>query len=88
MKLVFCFNDDSVLHIDNVESYKDVGRDYEVRYKVPERDEITRVRYISKVGTEWGTGHVIEPALVKILITGVPHELDRLIEVNGRNHIV
>ena len=88
MKLVFLFNDDSVLHIDNVESYRDVGRDYEVRYKVPERDDIPRIRYISKVGTEYASGHVAHPALVKIIITGVKHELDRCIEVNGRNHIV
>lgn len=88
MKLIFCFNDETVLHIDNVISYRDCGRDYEVRYNVPERDNIPRIRYISKVGTEWLSGHVVEPAITKIIVTGVKHEIDKLIVVNGKNNIV
>lgn len=88
MQATFLFNDGSALTLDHVEDLRDIGRDYEVRYKVPDRDDIMRVRYVSKFGTEYASGHVIDPAMKRILLTNIKGSMDRVIEVNGSNHIV
>ncbi len=88
MQATFIFNDASALTIDHVKELKDCGRDYQVRYNVPERDGITRIRYISKVGTRYADGNVITPALVRIMQTNIPGELDKLIEVNGGERVI
>lgn len=83
MQATFIFKDGSALTIDHVKELEDCGRDYKVIFIVSVLDDIIRERRILKDGLRIGK-HIITPTLERIMQTGIPGELDRVIEVNGK----